>query len=399
MVRDLADAVLAGLPGLVQDVVELIWREETAYRAEEPVSRADLTDSVHANIERMLQVFAGRPPEPPSQRYDAPEATGRRRAEQGFPLETVLHAYRLAMEAVWDRLLAEARTRTPEVREELLDHAARLWQVIDRYSVSVTEAYRRYESDLARRDEQRRAALLDALLEGHGRDASVAAEAERVLGLPRDGRYVVVCAAHDPARTHAASHLLRDHLVAWRIHSVWRTRLNREIGVVVLAGTSLSRVTALLSGALEQSAGVSGEVVGLADIGTAAELAELALRTVPPGAAQTVALDDRLPEALLVSAPHLAARLRRRMLGRVLDLPDDEREPLLATLDAWFHSGRSAARTADMVHCHRNTVFNRLRRIEELTGHSLEDDRNELAYRLALAALLILPGDEGELDR
>ncbi|MFI2371762.1 PucR family transcriptional regulator [Streptomyces sp. NPDC018833] len=398
MVRELADAALAGLPALVQDVVELIWREEAAYHSESPVTKADLTDSVRVNMERMLHAFAGRSPEHPHV-YDAPQATGRRRAEQHFPLEAVLHSYRLAMEAVWDRLLAESRIRGPEVREALLDHAARLWQVIDRYSVSVAEAYRARESDLARREEQRQDALLDALIQGHGRDPSVAAEAERVLGLPREGRYVVVCAGHGSVRARPTARSLRGHLAARHIRSVWRTELDRELGVVSLVGTSLPRIAALLSGQLEQPAGVSGAVAGLAEIGTAAHLAELALRTVPPGAVQTVVLDDRLPEALLVSAPQLAARLRRSMLGRVLDLPDDEGETLLATLRAWFHSGRSAARTAEAVHCHRNTVFNRLRRVEELTGHFLDDDRDELSYRLALAALLIQSDDRAERDR
>lgn len=398
VVRELADAALAELPALVQEVVALIWRKEAAYHSGAAVTKADLTDSVRTNIARMLHAFAGRPPEH-SRPHDAPQDTGRRRAEQHFPLEAVLHAYRLAMEALWGRLLAAARTRGPVAREALLDHAAWLWQLIDRYSVGVAEAYRERESDLARREEQRQGALLEALVQGHGRDPSVAAEAERVLGLPREGRYVVVCAALGSERARPAACSLRDHLAARHVRSVWRTGMDREIGLVSLAGTSLSRVAALLCGQLEQPAGISGEVVGLAEIGTAAELAELALRTVPPGATQPVTLDDRLPEALLVSAPRLAARLRRRMLGQVLDLPDDEREPLLTTLHAWFRSGRSAARTAESVHCHRNTVFNRLRRVEELTGHRLDDDRDELGYRLALAALLVRSDDLAERDR
>ncbi|MEV0186152.1 helix-turn-helix domain-containing protein [Streptomyces sp. NPDC050625] len=391
VIQDLADVLLARLPELVEEVVDLILQEEPPYRPGDPITRADLTKVAGGNIERVLQVFAGRMPQAPSL-YEGAQATGRLRAEQGFPLEAVLHGFRLGVERLWEKLLIEARARSPEVSEELLDNAVRLWRIVDLASTSFARGYRNREKELARRDEQRQDALLDALLEGHGVEPAVAAEAERVLGLPRDGRYAVVCVGHDPTQEHMASHSLRDNLAAWRIRSIWRVRLDREIGVVALARTPLSRVTTLLSQWLDQPAGISGEATGLAYIGTAAGLADIALRTAPPGEAQAFALDTRLPEALLVSAPDLAARLEWRMLGRVLDLEADERQTLLATLDSWFRSGRSAAGTAEMMHCHRNTVFNRLRRIQELTGYSLDNDRDELAYRLALAAVHTLPG-------
>jgi hypothetical protein len=44
-------------------------------------------------------------------------------------------------------------------------------------------------------------------------------------------------------------------------------------------------------------------------------LARLAARTLAPGVAQVVALDDRLPEALFADSPELAARLRSVVLG------------------------------------------------------------------------------------
>ncbi|MGI5413809.1 PucR family transcriptional regulator [Streptomyces chartreusis] len=377
------------MPELVELVVDRIIKEEHSYRSG-PVTREDLTVVAGGNVERMLLAFSGRSPEDASL-FEGAQATGRLRAEQGFPLEAVLHAYRIAVGTTWEQLLVEARTRSPEVSDELLDHAVRLWRIVDLASNSFAQGYRTRERELIRRDEQRQDALLDALLEGRGGEQSIAAEVELMLGLPREGRYAVVCIGHEPGLESNASHLVRSNLTALRINSVWRLRLDREIGVVALGRTSLSRLTRLLSQWLEQPAGVFGEAAGLAHIGTAAGLAEIALRTVPRGEAHTVALDSRLPEALLVSAPDLTVRLVRRMLGRILDLELDERQTLLATLNAWFCSRRSAAEAAEHLHCHRNTVFNRLRRVEELTGHSLDDDRDELAFRLALAAIRTMP--------
>ena len=97
-------------------------------------------------------------------------------------------------------------------------------------------------------------------------------------------------------------------------------------------------------------------------------------------------LDERLPEALVAASPRLAHRLAAKTLGRVLDLEDEERRVLLETLEAWFRADRSPSRAGELLYCHRNTVLNRLRKIEQLTGASLEDDRHQLCCRLALMA-------------
>ena len=83
------------------------------------------------------------------------------------------------------------------------------------------------------------------------------------------------------------------------------------------------------------------------------------------------ALDERLPEAMLVQSPELAQQLVSTWLGSLLELSKAERGPLLDTLDAWVETSGSAGRTARRVHCHRNTVLNRLRRLSEVTGHDL----------------------------
>lgn len=103
-------------------------------------------------------------------------------------------------------------------------------------------------------------------------------------------------------------------------------------------------------------------------------------------------LDARLPGALLVTAPDLAARLVQRALGGVLDLERDERELLLATLRTWLATGGSAGQTAARLYCHRNTVLNRLRRLEGLTDRSLERVDHLVEWALALLALDVLPG-------
>jgi len=116
-------------------------------------------------------------------------------------------------------------------------------------------------------------------------------------------------------------------------------------------------------------------------------MAELAMNTVPPGGEGVVALDDRLPDALLISSPQLAQRLVEVTLGPLLDLPAAECRELLDTAGAWINSGGSAVQAARTLYCHRNTVMNRLARIRRLAGVNLIDGRCWPQVALALSAL------------
>ncbi|MCC9180195.1 helix-turn-helix domain-containing protein [Mycolicibacterium mageritense] len=108
---------------------------------------------------------------------------------------------------------------------------------------------------------------------------------------------------------------------------------------------------------------------------------------VPPNVTQLVSLGDHYPEALLVRSPDLAQRLVARNLGGILARPAREREVLLETLVVWLEEDRSTANAAVRLHCHRNTVLNRLHRITELVGRPLHGRAAYVELSLALSAL------------
>lgn len=382
----LGTAVLARLDTLTDELVEAILDEDPSYSGPGRTPRDDLHQSCHDNLQRILQALTGLT-DPSVDPFDAPRATGHRRAEQGMPLESVLHAYRVGFRIIWEALVAEARAGGAGV-EGLVDAATEVWELVDVFSSSVADSYRETEADFARRDDRRRDALVDALLEGRGAERALAADAATALDLPEHGRFAVVVLAGEDVHRRVG-----EGLRARGMRSAWRTRTDREIGLVALGGLETADVVGALELVGGLHAGVSPVVEGLAEVDVAHRLAETALRALPPDAPAVAELDTRLAGALLVTAPDLAARLVQRALGGVLDLERDESKVLLDTLRAWLDTGGSAGQTAARLYCHRNTVLNRLRRLEGLTDRSLERVDHLVEWSLALLALDVLPPD------
>ncbi|MEV7561634.1 helix-turn-helix domain-containing protein, partial [Streptomyces sp. NPDC089795] len=169
---------------------------------------------------------------------------------------------------------------------------------------------------------------------------------------------------------------------------LWRFRADGEVGVVELGHHPLESVRDLLA-PLGVRAGVGPVVAAPAELARAHRLAVLALRTAPESEGpRTALLDERLPAALVAAQVELAGRLRQVVLGPVLALPAEDRRTLLTTLGTWLSCQGSTTDAAQRLYCHRNTVSNRLRRVEQLTGRSLSDPRHVVELALAHSAVL-----------
>ncbi|MFF2197150.1 helix-turn-helix domain-containing protein, partial [Streptomyces sp. NPDC058157] len=164
-----------------------------------------------------------------------------------------------------------------------------------------------------------------------------------------------------------------------------------ETALAELGHHPLEALRALLA-PLPVRAGISPVVGSPAELAGARRLAALALRAAPPPAGSGAALlDERLPAALVAADPELAARLREVVLGPVLALPGQEARVLLVTLGTWLACQGSTTYAAQRLYCHRNTVSNRLRRLEHLTGRTLSDPAHVVELALAHAAVALRP--------
>ncbi|MGW0853986.1 helix-turn-helix domain-containing protein [Streptomyces sp. NPDC002690] len=213
----------------------------------------------------------------------------------------------------------------------------------------------------------------------------LAGRAAAALDLPEHGRYAVVALPSGTDRGWGTGPRVdRDRLL-------WHPGPERDLGVVALGDREPVWLARRLNELRAGRGGIGPAVEGLAALPTARRLAEVALLACPPGGTTVVALERCLPAALVASQPELADHLVRGVLGPLLTLPEAERDVLVGTLDAWLECGGSAGRAAVRLYCHRNTVLNRLRRLERLTARSLSWPRELVELTLALDALRLAP--------
>jgi hypothetical protein len=384
--RTLATELLGHIDPLTDRAVDDIRAHSGTYASGAPVTREELWEFVRDNLMRALEDFGGLAPAG-GDVEQAARQTGRRRAEQNVPLDTVLRAYRRGGRVLWQVMAEHLRARPgrdSDTRDTELDVAGAVWETIDRYSVVMSDAYRLTQLEMQSRQDTRRVALFEALLDGRADDPAVAAAASAALGVPQQDRYVVVVAAQNPAAPPNPAPVLEAHGM-W---SFWRPRAGRYAGIVRLPrGADAPRtLLGLLRNRTGATAGVSPEFERLARAGRALRLAEETLRTLPAGGGAAAAFDDRLAEVLLSGRADIAERIVTVHLGPVL-ATGGERAALLETLRVWLDHGCSAARAAELLYCHRNTVLNRISRISELTGRSSESGDTRLGWSLALRAL------------
>ncbi|MFD6799659.1 helix-turn-helix domain-containing protein [Streptomyces cyaneofuscatus] len=475
-----ARVLVASLPVLTDRLVEALYEQEPGYRAAIDSDRAEVWQEVHHSLRHNVGSLIQ-----PREFRDAAHRTsrwiGEIRAEQGVPLDAVLHAFRMGGAMVWQDLVDETARRDPDDVRLLVHVAADVWNFVDEHCGIVADAYRQAERRLSWRRENQQRLMVAALLDGTARIADVC-EAAAMLGLPEQGRYAVLAVASNPggpqqkgpARpplnlpaalsgaapdggpdtsqdgqtrpdgpSHAApggqtrlggpSHAAPDgqtrldrpphtspggqtppdgppHAApspepGGRPHSapstapLWHTGPDVAFAILRLTGGpgdpgdpgELHAIAAALDAPAGTRAGVGSAVDGLAALGDARRLAETALRACPASGG-TVVLDDHLPDALVVSSPALGSALADRVLGPLDRLDPSDRDVILETLTAWLDADGSAQRAGARLYCHRNTVLNRLRRFEQLTGRCLTRPRDAVEVSLALAARRLLVG-------
>jgi hypothetical protein len=346
-----ATRVLADMDAIVASIGEALRDEIPEYAA---MSHAVMTEDVLPVTRRVVTGFfdallSGQPVGAKAvKRF---EESGRARLEMGVPLESMLHAYRIAGRVTWNAVIEAIR---PGEEHLLADLALRWMDYIDVASSAVGKAYMSASAERLRSLDARRRELVEALLTATdpGEVAAVSLRFSTILA----GAYVPV--------------LVYGPGVAGRIDALLAGAPPRTLGgprasdrLLLLVPDSLPGGFALPDVLVAWGRPAAPGSALLAEVGHVEALLEAAV--TEGRTAGAYGPDDLLVEQLLLGNERVADALRRRVLDVL-----DSRDPggaIASTLRAYLATG-SVPETARREVVHANTVAYRLGRVRDLTG-------------------------------
>jgi hypothetical protein len=342
----------ADLERFTDRVLDSFW-EQPAFQSLHP-PRNDVRAWVRWNLDLVIRWLTDG--EPPSQaELDVFREHARARATEGFPADVIPANFRRGARFAW-RALLEAATEAE--RPALLESADLLFEYIDRVSRIYSEGYESAaRSNATSAEEIAAGAALRRIAAEEPPLPEDRQLAERIgFTLERAGRPFVIALPNASPTGHAdlAAHLRQKRALA----------ASEGRRVVGLSGDRAWRAIPL-----EQPAVIAQAPPAIgAERGHALEeLREVVALALAHGHAGEVEAAAYLPELLLRRSPRLAAQIRARVYSPL----DGDHAELARTLDELIKNNFEMGRVAAALPVHRNTLRDRIARIEELTGVDL----------------------------
>lgn len=332
-----------------------------------------------------------------------------RRAQQRFPLEASLHAYRCAHRVIsaWIRdaalVVADSSAHVRRVVAAAADFAI---EYTDTISTVATSEYVLHTRLLAEAEGDRRTELLNTLLSGYDESDSRTAHLLRRSGYLEQRQSFCVAVARSVNPVEMESTARAQRMVAAI------SQVLRDIPVRYLIGVRDGLVTVVISG----SRRLSGWTVPKTKL---AERVYPRLEQVGPAA--LIGLSNDAPSTSHVRRAHHEARLAldfasvadrvmpysripfRQMIVRYArdniqsalpawleDFRSADRKArgsLAKTLHAYANANMNALQTAKELSIHPNTIYSRMQRISDVTG------KNALVYNDLTELLLAIESD------
>jgi len=346
----LAERVLADLDGLVERMGVAVRAEIPEYAALSPGQYAIEVMPVTRKLVTtyLTCVVEGRTPTP--RELEPFEQSGRARLAMGMPLESVLHAYRIAGREAWAAVCAVVE---PGETPMLADLGTGWLDLVDRTSSLLAQAYLAASHERLRHVDARRRELVSALLSATD-PSEVAAVSLRFA--------TVLASQYVPVLVSGAAAAARiDTLLA-------------DSPAGTLGGHRGDRVLLLVPTRMDAPGERSGVLTcwgrpaacGPALLEEVHHVERLLLTAMAEGRTSGVfGPDDLLVEQLLLGNERVAGALRRRVVD--LLAVRDPGGVVVGTLRTYLETG-SVPETARREVVHANTVGYRLNRVREITG-------------------------------
>lgn len=327
----------------------------------------------------------------------------RRRAEQKFPLEAVLHAYRCGHKVLsqWmrDAALESLRSNNDAVISAVADFSIEYTDAIS--TIAASEYVARTRS-LAEAEGDRRTELMNLLLSGYDEaDGRVARILRRAGYLEQRQSFCVVLSQsvdpremEHPARAQRLSDALGDAIGSLPVRKLLGIRDN-VVTAVVSATRRMSGWTApqttlaerlqpkLLELGTSVLVGVSTDQPSTSHIPKGLREAQIALDFASVGERVVQFSDLPLRRLLLHMAGDSAASALPAWTDDFLQADDKARGALVNTLRAYANADMNVLKAARELAVHPNTIYTRMQRIQDITG--LDGQRYNALTELLLA--------------
>ncbi|MEV0033213.1 helix-turn-helix domain-containing protein [Nocardia sp. NPDC050793] len=388
-VREVAEHIKADLPRLLADMTSMFAEMIPEFRHDDEVRRL-MVASTASNLAAILDLLTlgislDDVTVPP-----AAAEYARRFAQHGMSLEALLRAYRLGEHMFAQTAMTVLRTLEPSA-ELALATTSRIALLINRYIDRVVEGLIDiYENERRRwhaRTDATRAAQVRAVLEGEGLDLP---SAEQMLGTSLRGWHLAAIiwtppgspASDDLLRTGARMlgnatgkepmTILVDEHNCW----AWISSTGRPSLDVSALESELRKQPPLRMAVGDRGSGLAGFRQTFRDAqgarGVAVAAAKVRQLTLYSRVAVAGLLMDRLPDVRAWA---------HRVLGDLMR-DDESTARLRETAQVYLDARGSLTDAAARMHVHKNTVHYRVRKAEELLGHSLGTNRLDVEIAL-----------------
>lgn len=385
VVPSVADGLRAGMAGIRVRLIDTISGEVAAYRE---TSNPDILPELREHLDRHLGAVCQLLADDLSGDLDFVQAHAARRAEQKFPLDAILQAYRCLHRALstWVRDAAlEAADDDAHVRRVVAAVTDFTIQYTGRAASLATTAYVNQTRRLAEAEGDRRSALLNTLLDGYDESDQRAARLLRRSGYleQRQSYCVAIARSVNPAEMESTLHAQRmaDAIAAELDGMPMRMIVGiRDLHVIVVMSATrrLSGWTAPQSSLAQRVypqlrrvgpaalIGLSNDAPSTAHIPRALSEAKFALDHANVAVRVMRASDIPFRQVLTSKARDEVQYALPAWLD--IFLRTDKKGRLAATLRAYADCDMNVLKSAKQLDVHPNTIYARMRKIEDLTG-------------------------------
>ena len=373
--RHMAVIMRAELPSLATEIITEI--RDTIPEYARPMD-GPYGQAIRLGVEHALESFIDQIADPSASHegWDGVfRRLGRYEANELRSLDSLQAAYRVGARVSWQRAVKVGR-REGLLSSTMFQLADTLLGYIDQLATLSVEGYMEAKAHTADALNQWRRRLLRLILESPPAPESALKDLANLAGWTVPDEVTMIAMGHGtPDAAPPLDDVLSDLdtvepylLVPGRLSADRRARLVTEFPGSRLAVGPTVRVSAAAD-----SLRWARQALALAESG--------AIDAEP-----VILCEEHLCEMLLSSDWQLVEQLADREFAAVREMTPHRRNRLIETLEAWLEARGSAAKIAERLRVHPQTVRYRMRQLEQSLGEQLDDPDSRFAMELVLRA-------------